>query len=270
MAKNYDYCEHIERIMKSKGSSALTFIFKKRELEEMDARTNEVFRRGLSNEKVLHDLILDEYNEKKILSDYEKYLQSIKEKKQLKAAPIISAAAMLLSVAVFLLIGFATGVWHPTWLIIEGAATGVFVGLMLFFVSLLHRHHFLYFLLRLLVAGSVMVFAQFVFLVLRIPFGFEMAYLVFPGAAGMMFITDFILAAATKQRLLIINALVTVVVVTAFVYVILGLLGVIEWWPWRFMFLGAVFADALIVIGMLIHNKKYSYKPEEVDSWKEN
>lgn len=270
MKRNYDYCEHIERIMKEKGSSPLTFVFKRRVLEEMDERTNEVSKRGLSDEKVLHDLIIDEFGEKKVLSDYEKYLQEIKEKKQLKAAPIVCAAVMLLSVAVYLIIGFTSDFWHPTWLIIEGAATAVFIGLMLFGVSLLHRHHFLYFLLRLLVAGSVMVLSQFVFLVLRIPFGIENAYLVFLGALGLMFVTDFILAAATKQRLLILNAIVTVPVLAAFVYVILGLLHVISWWPWRFIFLGAVFCDLLIILGVLAHNKKYSYKPEVEDSWKEN
>lgn len=270
MKRNYDYCEHIENVMKEKGGSPLTFIFKRRELEEMDERTGEVRKRGLTDEKVLHDLIIDEYNSKKILSDYQKYLQQLKEKKLIKAAPFVCGAVMLLSVIIYLFIGFVFDVWHPTWLIIEAAATSVFIGLMLLGVYLLNKHHFLYFVLRLLVAGSVMVLAQFVFLIIRIPFDFDMAYLVILGALGLMFITDFILAAATGQRLLIINALITVPVVTAFVYVILGLLKIIEWYPWRFIFLGAVLLDLLIVICVLIHNKKYAYKPEVEDSWKEN
>lgn len=270
MKRNYDYCEHIEKIMNDKGNAGTTFIFKRRTLEEMDERTKEVQKRGLADEKVLHELIMDEFNEKKVLADYAKYLQELKEKKQLKAAPIVCAATMLLSVAVYLFIGFVFDVWHPTWLIIEGAATTVFIGLMLFGVSLLHRHRFLYLLLRLLVAGSVMVLSQFVFLCIRIPFDIEMAYLVFLGSLGVMFIADFILAAATKQRLLIINALITVPVITAFVYVILGLLDVIAWWPWRFLFLAAVGVDLLIVVGVLLHNKKYSYRPEVEDAWKEN
>lgn len=270
MKRNYDYCGHIESVMKKEGNSPLVFIFKRRELEEMDMRTQEVKKRGLSDEKVLHELIIDEYNEKRILSDYQKYLQEVKEKKLLKAAPFVCGGTMLLSVIVYLLIGFIADVWHPTWLIIEGAATGVFIGLMLLGVYLLHKHHFLYFVLRLLVAGSVMVLAQFVFLFIRILFDFDMAYLVILGAVGVMFITDFILATATKQRLLIVNALITVPVITAFTYVILGLLGVIAWYPWRFMFLGAVLLDLLIVVGVLIHNKKYSYKPEVEDAWKEH
>ena len=166
--KNYtDYCEHIESAMSPYSNEKVNFVFKRNILDDMKFRTNEVMKRGLKDEKVAHDLILDEYNSARILRDYKRYLQDLKEKKQIKLTPIIAVACILFSVLVFLVIGFITDIWHPTWLIIEGTATAGIMALMLTAVTILRRHKMLYALMRALVAGSVMVGTQFLFLFIR-------------------------------------------------------------------------------------------------------
>ncbi len=270
MKVHYDYCEHIESIMKEYPDNTVNFIFKRRVLQEMTERTKQVLDRGLKDEKVCHELIISEFNSKKVLSDYSRYINGIKEKKIIKYSPVAAVCAILVSVVIFLLIGFFADIWHPTWLIVEGTATVSIISLMWIGVYLLNSHKMLYAVSRALVAGSVMVLTQFIFLVLRIPLGIEKAYLIFLAALALMFIGDLILATMTHQRLIIINYLITVPVVFVFIYVIFGILRFYTWQQGEILIYLSLIIDVLIVVGMILHNKKYSYKPEEEDIWKEN
>lgn len=270
MKVHYDYCEHIESIMKEFPNNAVNFIFKKRILQEMTERTKEVTNRGLKDENVCHELIISEYNPKRILSDYQQYLEKIREKKIIKYSPVAAVLSVVVSTLIFVLVGIITDVWHPTWLLVEGTATFSIIALMWTGVYLLHCHRILYPVSRVLVAGSVMVLTQFLFLVLRIPLGIENAYLIFLAALALMFIGDLILATLTKQRLVFINYLVTIPVVFIFIYVIFGLLRFYSWQQGEVIIYLSFVIDVLILLGMFLHNKKYTYKPEVEDVWKEN
>lgn len=256
--------------MKDQPDNAVNFIFKRRILQEMTERTKQVLDRGLKDEKVCHELIISEFNSKKVLSDYRHYIDGIKDKKIIKYSPAAAALAILASVVVFLAIGLFTDVWHPTWLIVEGTASLSAVALMWTGVYLLNRHKMLYAVSRALVAGSVMVITQFLFLVLRIPLGIEKAYLIFLAALALMFISDAVLATLTGQRLIIINYLITVPVVFVFIYVIFGILRFYTWQQGEVLIYLSLLIDVLIVVGMLLHNRKYTHKPEVDDVWKEN
>ncbi len=262
MKKYTDYCEHIERTMSPYSNEKVNFVFKRNILDDMKFRTNEVMKRGLKDEKVAHDLILDEYNSARILRDYKRYLQDLKEKKQIKLTPIIAVACILFSVLVFLVIGFITDIWHPTWLIIEGTATAGIMALMLTAVTILRRHKMLYALMRALVAGSVMVGTQFLFLFIRIVFDNEKAYLIFLFALAMMFIGDLILATVTKQRLVFVNYLITIPLVFIFAFVIFGLITGL-WKIGRILIIIGFVLDIGVIAQLAIKNKKLAYNPEE-------
>lgn len=270
MKVHYDYCEHIENIMKAFPNNTVNFIYKRRVLQDMTQRTKEVFKRGLKDEKVCHELIISEFTEKKVINEYYQYLEDLKEKKLIKYSPAAAGILTVFSVILFVLIGLITDIWHPTWLLIEGTASCAVVALMWIGVYILHRHKILYAVSRLLVAGSVMVLTQFIFLVLRIPLRIEKAYIIFLVSLALMFIGDLILATLTKQRLVFVNYLVTIPVVFIFAYVIFGLLGFYAWDQGKIIVEAGFAADIIILIGMFLHNKKYSYKPEVEDVWKEN
>lgn len=261
-----DYCEHIEKVMQGKNEDG-SFKYKSRVLSEMERRTKEITKRGLKDKKVTHELVISEFSEKNILDGYYEYLADRKEKRGMKRLPIISALIMLASVVVFLFIGFVFDVWHPTWLLIEGCATAVIIYIMFFWIKWFDRRKKFYIIERFIVAGAVMVISQFLFLVLRIPLHIEKAYLVFLASLAMMFIGDLILATATKQKLLIINYLVTIPVVTVFVYVILGILHIIPWNWGAEIILGSVAVDIIVLILFIKHNRKYIYKPEVQEEW---
>lgn len=262
MNKYTDYCEHIEKTMSSYSNEKVNFVFKRNILDDMKFRTKEVMKRGLKDETVAHDLILDEYNSDRILRDYKRYLEDLKEKKQIKLTPIIAVACILFSVLVFLIIGFITDIWHPTWLIIEGTATAGIMALMLTAVTILRRHKKFYALMRILVAGSVMVGTQFLFLFIRIVFDNEMAYLIFLFALAMMFIGDLILATVTKQRLVFVNYLITIPLVFIFAFVIFGLITGM-WKIGRILIIIGFVLDIGVIAQLAIKNKKLAYNPEE-------
>jgi len=262
MKKYTDYCEHIEKTMSSYSNEKVNFIFKRNILDDMKFRTKEVMKRGLKDEKVAHDLILDEYNSARILRDYKYYLEDLKEKKQIKLTPIIALACLIFSVLVFLAIGFITDIWHPTWLIIEGTATAGIMALMLTAVTILRRHKKFYALMRVLVAGSVMVGTQFLFLFIRIVFDNEKAYLIFLFALAMMFIGDLILATVTKQRLVFVNYLITIPLVFIFAFVIFGLITGL-WNIGRILIIIGFVLDIGVIAQLAIKNKKLAYNPEE-------
>ncbi|MDO4847667.1 MAG: hypothetical protein Q3968_06030 [Clostridiaceae bacterium] len=261
-----DYCDHIENVMKSRSERG-NYNYKRHVLDEMELRTKEILGRGLNDKKVAHDLVIDEYDERFILNGYEEYLKDLKEKWLLKKFPLFSGLLMLLSVIIYLAIGFIFNVWHPTWLIIEGCATAVVIGAMFVAVSFLDRRKKSYFIMRMLVAGSVMVASQFFFLLLRIGFHIENAYLAFIAAVAFMFIGDLLLATATKQRLVIINYLITIPVVSVFVYVLLGLTGVLAWNPGWMLIPVSVVVSFIVLWGFIRYNRRFMYKPEVDEQW---
>ena len=233
----------------------------------MELRTKEILGRGLNDKKVAHDLVIDEYDEHFILNGYDEYLKDLREKWLLKKLPMLAGLLMLLSIIVYLAIGFICQVWHPTWLIIEGCATAVVIEAMFVAVNFLDRRKKFYFIMRLLVAGSIMVASQFFFLLLRIGFHIEHAYYVFIAAVAVMFIGDLILATATRQRLVIINYMITIPVVSVFVYVLLGLTGVMAWNPGWMLIPASVVVSFIVLWGFIRYNRRFIHKPEVDEEW---
>lgn len=264
MEKYYDYCDHIENTLNAFPDNKTNYIFKKRTLDEMEVRTGEVIKRGLKDKKVAHDLILDEYNSDRILRDYKQYLELLKEKRMVKLVPLVSLICVLAAVFVYLCIGFVFDVWHPTWLLIEGTATAGVMAIMLTAVTVLRRRKKFYALMRIIVAGSVMVGTQFLFLFIRILFDNENAYLIFLFALAMMFIGDLILATVTKQRLVFVNYLITIPVVFIFAFVIFGLVTKL-WSIGRIIIVTGFILDLGVIAVMIMRNKKLAYNPEEDD-----
>lgn len=264
-----DFADYIESCLSAYGNDQTNFTFKKRLLNKMELRAKEVKSRGLKDENVIYDLIVSENSKKNVSNEYFAYLNSVKEKQLKKKIPIISAAYIGVLVIAFLAVGFLSGYWHPGWLIFEFGISALVIGILMFIVSRLNKIKW-YPLSRFLVAGSVMIAAQAIYLVMRILTGVVESYLIFLAAPALMFICDTILATATKQRFYLINYLITIPVVSVFLYALLGLIGAVAWHPGWLIIIGGLIADVLVVVGVIQYNKKYSYKPEVDDSWKEN
>lgn len=257
-----DYSDYIEECLKDYPNDAVTFKYKKSVFDEMVRRTKEIKARGLANEDVLYDLVVDENRSDSILGGYKKYISDLRFKNRAKQLPKISLFYILGLVVAYLLLGFVFDLWHPGWLVIEVGVSALLIGLMMFFVPRLNKTKW-YFVSRLFIAGSVMIASQAIFLIFRIPLQFMQSYLIVVAAPAVMLLGDLILATVTKQRMLILNYLLCIPAIMSLVYAILGITRVIAWDPGWLLMILAVLIDFAIVFGVIRYNKKYSYKPEE-------
>lgn len=262
-----DYAAHIERQMSAHANDDLTFRYKKSVLDAMEKRSRQLRHRGLTDEKVIRELVCSE-NEA-VEAGYFVFLEKEKKKKQIKNLPRNITVYMLLLVLAFLAVGFAADLWHPGWLLIEAGVSAMVIYLLLFAASLLAKT-VLYPLARLCIAGSVMVATQCIFLFLRIPLGIENSYLLFLAGVALMFIGDGILASVTKQKFAFLSWLIYIPASMGVLYPFFALIGLIPWNPGWLLMLAAVVFDLLLVLGTVLYKGRYTIRQELENIWKED
>ena len=77
-----DFIEYIETSCAKLPDNHITYLYKKQILDEMTDRANEVTHSGLKDEKVLADLMADEYPD--LESNYYAWAKAYKKKKLAK------------------------------------------------------------------------------------------------------------------------------------------------------------------------------------------
>lgn len=267
------YIDYIEDTFAGIADNGTLYRYKRKLIDEMTERANEITHAGLTDEQVLFDLIKDEYPD--LQAGYREFAEAERLKKRTKARRktmlIGIPCYILLLVVLYLGISFLTGRWSQTWLMIVG---GVFL-LVLFCTGIAIKklcgmRRLFHPIARALLAIDIMLVATFIFLFCLILFDPPHIWTVFIGGVIALLIADAIFAAVTRQKLAIINYLLYIPAIAALLFVILGAVGAIPWSPgWMLVLLG-VLVDIFVVIGVLINNSRYKYKPEVDDVWNEN
>ena len=128
-----DFIEYIEASCKKLPDNHTTYLFKKHILDEMTDRANEMTHAGLRDEKVLADLMADEYPD--LPAQYKVWAKQYRKQKLAKTLRIVmGVGGVLFFIAIFVAyfeISRATGAWDKTWLIIVG---GIF-SMIIFYTS---------------------------------------------------------------------------------------------------------------------------------------
>ena len=123
MEKCIDY---IEDSLAGIPDDGTLYRYKRKVLEEMDARADEITHAGLKDDQVMTDLLCSEYPDLK--SGFQKFAEEDRLKRRArtrrKAILIGTPLYVLLLVALYLAVSFLTGHWAQTWLIIVG---GIFL-----------------------------------------------------------------------------------------------------------------------------------------------
>ncbi len=240
--------------------------YKSNLISEMRLRANQLQSRGVTDQKVIYDLIVDEYPDPK--SDY---LQSQKKgdnKKEIRSAAsraLAFAAIYTLTLTVgYLVYSFASDNWAKSWLIMVG---GIF-SMIIFAFSMvikntLSKHE--YKTARAFTAASVTLFSVFIFLCSQILLQIGKSYLIIIAAAALMITADAALALVTKQKFAVFNLLLGLPAVSALIYVTLALSGAVSWHPYWLIILNAVIVDLIIITVALMRNSK-KYEAEEIDN----
>lgn len=123
------FTDYAEKELKKLPNTKSAYLYKQEVIARMTARANELVESGLTDNKVINELIINEF------SDIEKeYYERLKKKK--KAAKSKNKGSLialgivgyvLLLVGAFLGVSFVTGAWDKTWLIIVVGILGAVI-----------------------------------------------------------------------------------------------------------------------------------------------
>lgn len=261
--------EYIESELKDFEYDSILLKFERNLVEEGNETEERVRKAGLSDEKIMLDLVKSAHSDLK--SEYtsfrKKELKLNFEKKTHKFLLIATPIYFLVIMAVvYLSVSFSTGNWGQSWLIIIGFVT-VWVDTVagIFIKELVDKRRLFHPIARVLLWGAVMMTATFVFLVGLIMYKITDFWVVFPAGVAVGFFADALFAKATKQPLRIINYLVYVVAAMTMIFLVICGMHLVPWNRGWLLIILSLVADVVIIILKVIDNRKYIYRPEDDD-----
>lgn len=258
--------EYIEKELKSVEYDDILLKFQRSILEEGTEIESRTRKAGLSDEGVLLDLVKSLHPN--LIKEYEKFRKEEKkrnlENKMHKFLAAGTPIYFIVMTAVYLAVSFATKNWSQSWLIVIGFVTLWLdtVGVLLT-VEISSKRKIFHPIARVLLAMAVMMTAVCIFLFGMRLYNIPRFWVVIPGGVIATLVVDAIFAYGTKQILRNINYIAYVIVSSAMLYVILGGLYIVPWNRGWLLILLSLLIDLGYVLIRLLHNRKYTYRPEE-------
>lgn len=257
--------EYIENSCKNLADNQSSYRYKKMILDKMTERADEISRAGLRDEKVLTELIADEFCD--LEAGYAEHEKKKRRKKLLKIGlPVGSLVFLTLILISFFVVSSTTGAWNKTWLVIVG---GVFALVIFWFslaiAKLCTMRRVFHPIARVLIAGCALLFAVFMFLFLLMMMPELLVWPILPAGVIIALLADLIFAFATKQKLRTISLFVYMPTISTMLYIILSAYKIVTWTAgWPIILLGLV-ADVAYIIYIIISNMKYFTYKQEVE-----
>lgn len=265
--------DHIDNALTGLAEKETLYEFKKDLLDEMTDRANSLIKKGLTDDKVINELIISEYPH--IKADYIKILKEKKAQKRAARIGLLTAAGVAAYVfvltAIYLAVSFITGLWGKTWLIMVGGIFAAILGGIFLLVKRSVKSKGVFRpLSRIFLAVGVFIIATFMFLCLEMLTQVSSAWLIFLFAVIAALVTDSVYATLTKQHLAVINYMIYIPIAAAVTYVALGIGGLMPWHPGWLIIVFSVVADLFIAVALIIGNGKYMRNGEVLDLWNED
>ncbi|MCH5321392.1 MAG: hypothetical protein J1E36_06485 [Eubacterium sp.] len=265
------FIKYIESNLPDSGKNELLFKFKRKLLDEMNERYSEVLQRGISNQKVITDLIISEHPD--IEQEYKEFYKSktaVAKAKRNALLNLIGSVAYIFGIIIlFLAVSFITHHWGQTWLIVvDGILLWVTYLLSLGVKKISSMRRIFHIIARAFLAMDVMVMSVAVFLFTLVMTDFSKSWIIVIAGVALMFVCDGIYINVTGKKLKLINHLVYIPVVSVMLYIILSALGVLAWSSGWLLIILSLILDVVITYMSFAENKKI--KHEVIDSWKEN
>ena len=264
-----NFIDYIEASCENLAQGRTTYLYKRAVLDGMNSRLKELEKTGLKNNKVIRDLIIDEYGD--LVKGYDDFVKVQKKKDRAEfmkyALPIGGLVALILIFIAYFTVSRYTHAWERSWLIIVG---GIFA-LVVFYLSLAIKklctmRRIFHPAARVLIAGCVMIFSVFVFLFLlmMLPEA-AITWPVFPLGVALALICDLIFSYVTKQKFRTISLFIYMPAVASMIFIILAAYGVVSWaGGWVIVFAGLL-ADVVYIFAVLARNMKYFVYRQEAD-----
>ena len=262
------FIDYIESSCKGLKENRMTYLYKRHLLDSMTERANEITYAGITDEKVITDIIADEFGDlEKGFSVFEK-----EEKKRMMAKklriilPVGGFISLILILIAYFIVSNITGAWNKTWLIIVG---GIFA-MVIFYLSfgirkLCSMSMIFHTAARGLIAICTMLVSVFVFLFCLMMFPDVITWPIVIGGVPLMLLSDLGFAYASKQKFRTITFFIYMPVIATMLYIILAAYGIITWaGGWPFILLGLV-VDLVYILAVISSNMKYFMYKQEVD-----
>ena len=266
------FIDYINSALPDSEQDKILFKFKKKTLDEMNLRAVEVEGRGgIHDKNVISDLIISEHEELK--KEYEEFrkneISAAKSRRALIGNIIGSVAYIILLLTVFLGISLATHEWRVTWVIfVDGILLWVDYLLSLGIRKLTSMKRIFHIFARILLFGAIVVFTVAAFLFVVAVTDLPKSWLIVIAGLIAAFLSDGIFASATHARLSILHWLIYIPVISVFLFVIIGALGLLAWnIAWIIIPLSVVL-DLIIILAAISKNSKEKMEVEDI--WNEN
>ncbi len=234
--------------------------FRKKIVNEITARANEITHTGIDDEKVINDIIKDQYPD--LRKEFEDFRDDIFKKRTAKSrrrkailGSVIYFTALIL---VFLLVSFITKGWNRSWIfLVNGVCLFIAYISIAAVMALSEKPGRIKPVSRALLAISIFNFALPVFLIAAFLLRISHPWLVFLIAALVMLAVDGIFVQKINNRFAIFFQLFYIIPAMVILYFLLGTLRVVPWHP-GWLMIPAAFLIILVVIGIriAIHNKQ--------------
>lgn len=266
------FVQYINSALPGGEGNELVYRFKKKTLDEMNARALEVTGRGgILSRKVVEDLIISEHAD--LAGEYKEFeaheTAKIKARRSLLGNIIGSLVYIILLITVFLGVSMATDLWKYTWIIVvDGILLWVVYLLGLGIKKLVSMKRIFHVFARILLFGAVVVTMVAVFLAFVALTDLPHSWLFVIIGLILAFVCDGLFAEITKARLRIIYWLIYIPVISVFLFIIIGALDILAWSvAWMIIPLSLV-VDLIIIYAAIRRNR--AERMEVADIWNEN
>ena len=230
--------------------------FKKKRKAEMRNREMVLRKRGLSDDKVISDLIISENIDARhdFIKEQRKSIED-KAEKTLFAMKILLSVVYYMAVGIFYILdSFYNDDWAHSWIIIAG---GIVLYILILFLMPEKFHYkgrrkvpFNY-----AVTISVAVVATFVFLVMEIVYNMHYSGIIFSITGFFIFFFDSFIPILTGQKYGLWHSIISIPLAGACLYITLSLMKLIPWQTGWLLIIAGIAVS--IVVFVVAYNKKH-------------
>jgi len=242
-------------------------------LTKMTDRAQELKIKGMTDDELIYNTVVGELGDfASTLRGYEN--QAVKKELGRRGATLgalLAAAFIAVLVLCYLIVGFVTNLWHPTWLIIVGGALIGIDGIMIMLAVRFAKKKS-YLPLRAMVAGAISVTGVVLYLFLQLVGNISGSYLVFLAMVAVILGADTLLAFIGGSKLKWIELPVFIEIFCVMLYVILGISlmwsGKNIWHPTWIICLGGVavaLTEGIVILAERANEKKKEANAENKD-----
>ena len=241
--------------------------YREKMLKQLMDRAQELRIKGMDDEDLIYDMCIDE------LGDFGATLAAFDEqehkvanaKRNALLGAVCGVGAVLALVVIYLIVSFLVpNSWGLTWLILVG---GAFAGVIAFSVVLLVKFGKAkkYIAMRLMPPVIIVLLCVYLFLLLQLVAGVEMAWLTFLVMVMMIAVFDGVMAFITDFKFRWIELPIVIEVFCVMLYVIIGIAaGAAFWHPGWLLCLGGVVAAIAEAIAIIANRNSKKDAKEKV------